>query len=150
MHIASLCIYIYVYGEFLCCSYLCMYAYMYSCMPCMRACMHVCLYVCVYEGPNCRAAWNIVAPQHPPWVRLPATATEDTLCKVAMLSIGLEDTLAYKDFVAGFQEDAGFASARRQVARWSIGVKGMLASCTVAAFAAGFFKLLVFQMCVTK
>ncbi|CAE7457545.1 unnamed protein product [Symbiodinium necroappetens] len=72
-----------------------------------------------------------------------------------MLSIGLEDTLAYynaDDFVAGFKKMLASQvrvikqNEARQVAWLSIGMEDRLASCTIAAFAAGFLKSVAFQM----
>ena len=167
MHIVRMCIYIYIYLalnlslslyielENFCCPYFGMYVRTHVCMhACMHACMDVCMYAC---GKHCRAAPHIVAPQHPPWVRLTATVTKGTLCKVVMLSIGLEDTLAYynaADFVAGFKKTLASQvcvikqNEASQVAWLSIGMEDRLASCTIAAFAAGFLKSVALQMCV--
>ena len=72
-----------------------------------------------------------------------------------MLSIGLEDTLAYynaDDFVVGFKKMLAWQvrvikqNEARQVAWLSIGMEDRLASCAIAAFAAGFLKSVAFQM----
>ena len=92
--------------------------------------------------------------QHPPWVRLPATAHDgmsamhklgiqvwpspgvmafmgvrNTLSKVAMLNIGLEDTFTYytpEEFVASFKKTLSFGTLP-MVAKLNIGLEDTLA-----------------------
>ena len=111
-----ICMYIYVY----------VYVYVYVCVMC---------HVYLYTGPKLpQSAGNCSAPAG---VRLPATVMHSmctmhklglqvwpspdvmvlTLCKMAMLSTALDDTLAYctvEEFAAGFKTVPGFPDVRHQ------------------------------------